>query len=62
MSKVENEGVVELEEGRLEELSGGPAYIKFDGIDGRVTASTAKPIQLDATGVFGDGSVRSIGN
>ena len=60
MSKLEQtQGPVEIDDARLEDLSGGPIYMQYEGIKGSVTAEGS----TSASGmnvVLADGSVRFV--
>jgi hypothetical protein len=59
MSKLEeNTGPVEIDEARLDDVSGGPVYMQLEGLKGSVTAEGSIAVTNVA---LGDGSVRSIG-
>lgn len=55
----DNQAAVELDEARLEEISGGPIYMQVEGIKGRVTAEGHSG-PLDTGAVLGDGSVKFV--
>jgi hypothetical protein len=60
MSKLEErQGAVEIDEVRLEDVSGGPIYMEIEGIKGDVTlegSSLASGMNI----ALGDGSVRLV--
>ena len=54
----ENEGAVEVDEARLEDVSGGPIYMQYEGIKGSVTAegsSLASGVNVALAGARGAG-------
>lgn len=56
MTEPKTETVVEIDEAELKDVSGGAAYIKFDGVDGEVVER--KPTASGVNVLLGDGSVR----
>lgn len=57
MSKLEeNQGPVEVDEARLEDVSGGPIYMHVDGVKGSVTSGQISGVQVG----LADGSVKFI--
>ena len=60
MSKQENDGAVEIDEARLEDVSGGPIYMQYEGVKGDVRAATSSAAS-GANVALGDGSVKFVG-
>lgn len=59
MSKLESDTPVEIDEARLDEVSGGPIYM-FEALKGQFAPSTPSAPSTPVA-PLGDGSVRPIG-
>lgn len=61
MSNPETHDAVEIDETRLDDVSGGPIFMQYDGVKGSL-APTPPPSTASGVNVLlGDGSVRFVG-